>query len=45
MTAFTNKMGELLTMEREAEMEETANVLAQYSFRVSINFTTVIKVI
>ena len=33
--AFTSKMNELLVMEREAEMEETANVLAEYSFRVS----------
>ena len=32
---FTSKMVELLQIEREAEMEETAAILSQYSFRVS----------
>lgn len=35
VSSFTSKMNDLLMMEREAEMEETANVLAEYSFRVS----------
>lgn len=34
VTEFTTKMTGLLQMEREAEMEETATILAQYSFRV-----------
>lgn len=33
VNSFTAKMNELLQLEREAEMEETATVLAQYSFR------------
>ena len=33
MTRFTAKMNDLLQIEREAEMEETANILAQFSFR------------
>ena len=37
VTAFTTKMNELLQIEREAEMEEKANILAEYSFRVSSN--------
>jgi len=35
VTQFTTKMTELLQIEREAEMEQTADILAQYSFRVS----------
>ena len=33
VSTFTSKMNELLQIEREAEMEETATILAQYSFR------------
>ena len=32
---FTKKMVELLAMDRESELEENAEVLAQYSFKVS----------
>lgn len=35
VTKFTTKMTELLQIERDAEMEQTADILAQYSFRVS----------
>lgn len=33
VNAFTSKMNDLLQMERESELEETANILSQYSFR------------
>ena len=33
VSAFTSKMNDLLLLDREAEMEETASVLAQFSFR------------
>ena len=32
---FTKQMVELLAMDREAELEENAEVLAQFSFKVS----------
>jgi len=33
VTAFTSKMNNLLLIERDAETEETADFLSQYSFR------------
>ena len=35
---FTGKMGDLLAMEREAELEETAAILSKYSFKVWFNY-------
>ena len=41
--SFTARMSELLNLEREAEMEETSNILSQYSFKVSQYPSTIPK--